>query len=52
MERGPKTAFANQQKKHLYVDAYNKWLKDNEDQYGMSPDAKLESELDGGYWRK
>jgi transposase len=50
MDRGPKTAFVNQEKKQTYVDAYNKWLQDHEDRYQSNPDLKLESQLDGSYW--
>jgi transposase len=51
MDRGPKTAFANQEKKQMYLAAYGKWSKGNDDNYKVEPDPKLECELDGGYWK-
>jgi transposase len=52
MDRGPKTAFAHQGKKEIYLNAYNNWLRKNDDKYKSKPDPKLESVLDGSYWNK
>jgi hypothetical protein len=52
MDRGPKTTFVNQEKKQMYVNAYFNWLLHNDDQYKVKPDPKLESEMDGSYWKK
>ena len=50
MERGPKKAFANHDRKARYERAYENWLKENEDMHGYHIPEELESQLDGSYW--
>jgi len=51
MDRGPKTAFANADKKLMYDEAYRKYLINHEDKYNVPHDEMLETTLDGPYWK-